>query len=131
TDELGLPLSPSWSVHALISSYPSPRLTSATVTQLHKIAALIPPEEDTADFKELKAEMEDLVRLVEAVRMAPNDVNKADGPSDGIVRSQDKEVELRGARNEIDGSPPFGRELLKHTRRTEDGYYLVDSSRSK
>ena len=134
TDELGLPLSPPWSVHALINSYKSPALSNAALTHLHDLAALIPPAEGTPRFEELKRELEDLLRLVEAVRVAPDETKSLEGPPDGRVWPNGRGIVLEDAgkqQGESSRAPPSGRELLEHAERSMDGFYLVDSTRMK
>jgi Asp-tRNA(Asn)/Glu-tRNA(Gln) amidotransferase C subunit len=130
TDDLGLPLSPTWSVHELISSYPSPTLSDATLKKLYDSAALLPPNEDTHEFEEVKREMEDLVRLVEAVKMAPKDPKETEGPPDGRVWPSDRGIILEDV-VKSEENLPSGHELLKHAQRTENGYYLVDRASTK
>jgi hypothetical protein len=143
TDDLGLPLTPPWSVHALINSYPSPTLSNATLTRLHDLAALVPPAEGTPEFEQLKQEMEDLVRLVEAVRVAPEHPEHGtagEGPPDGRVWPKGRGIVVEPECAGLDGgkdkpgdgeSAPSGRELMKHAQRTKAGFYLVDSARTK
>ena len=130
TDELGLPLSPPWSVHALINSYPSPTLSDAALTKLYDSAALLPPTAGTHELREVKREMEDLVRLVEAVKIAPIEPIEGEGPPDGRVWPSDRGIVLEDV-VVPDETLPSGRELLKHTQRTENGYYLVDKVTTK
>ena len=85
--ELGLSLSPPWSVHAtvrpwshtcaLINSHKFPA-SNATLTHLHDLVALVPPAEGTPRFEEPKRE--GLVRLVDAVRVAPDGAKGLDAP---------------------------------------------------
>lgn len=121
TDACGIPVKPTWSIHELLSSYPSPTLSSATLTRLHELSALVPPAEGTPEHAKLKKELEEFVRLVEAVRL----VN-----TDG--------VEVVGGREYTDG-PGFdtpkedvsGRALLHHASLTKDGFYVVETDRKR
>jgi len=106
------------------------------------LAALVPPEKGTEGFDKLKKELEDLVRVVEAVRVASgvenggaivaegNEKGMADGriwPKDhGVVFQDEEELDRKGTT-----TPPQGRELLELTRRTKGEFYVVDSSKSK
>ncbi|KAF8511171.1 hypothetical protein JB92DRAFT_2726194 [Gautieria morchelliformis] len=132
TDELGLPLSPPWSVHALINSYSSPTLSDSTLLKMYDSAALVPPAADTREFREVKREMEDLVRLVEAVRTAPQEPmeGEGEGPADGRVWPSAKGLALEDV-VDPDEALPSGRELLEHAQRTRNGCYLVDRAQAK
>src|SRR6266545_309969 len=68
-DSCGIPLVPSWSVNELLSSYPSPTLPNETIKKLYELSALIPPEQDTPRYKTVKKDLEEIIRLVEAVRL--------------------------------------------------------------
>lgn len=70
---------PSWSVHELLSTYPAPTLSPETLTRLHKISALKPPPQDSPAFAQLKREIEELVRLVEAVKLVDTTGISSDG----------------------------------------------------
>ncbi|KAG7449404.1 uncharacterized protein BT62DRAFT_945640 [Guyanagaster necrorhizus] len=119
TDEFGIPLKPTWSVNELLSSYPTPTISPATLIHLHDLAALIPPEEGSKKFDKVKGELEELVRLVEAVKLVDT-----------------KGVDLDAATERMDNrqlnAPPLdasGRSLLKHAARTVDGFYVVDADK--
>ncbi|KAG6849222.1 hypothetical protein H0H93_010344 [Arthromyces matolae] len=119
TDELGIPLKPTWSVHELLSSYPKPTLSSATLTRLHNLSALTPPKEGTIEHEVLKNEMEELIRLVEAVKLVDTeDVRPAT-------------FELPDQASTPLGVDPKGRELLRTAARTADGFYVVDSDKKR
>ncbi|KZS98098.1 hypothetical protein SISNIDRAFT_481960 [Sistotremastrum niveocremeum HHB9708] len=68
-DELGVPVRPTWSVNELLSSYPKPTLSDEKFKRLHELSALVPPQEGTPEHAELKSRMEELIRLVEAVKL--------------------------------------------------------------
>ncbi|KAF8268262.1 hypothetical protein EI94DRAFT_1915594, partial [Lactarius quietus] len=69
TDDCAIPLKPTWSVDDLLSSYPRPTISSLALDRLHVLSALIPPEEGTPEHAKLIRELEDLVKLVESVRL--------------------------------------------------------------
>ncbi|TRM68432.1 hypothetical protein BD626DRAFT_481723 [Schizophyllum amplum] len=120
-DSLGIPLKPTWSVHALLSSYPKPTISDAALRRLHDLSALVPPEEGTEEHKRIKHELEELVRLVEAVKLVDTTgvqvAERPDTSGDGNVGVLPGEVE--------------GRDLLKHAERTEDGFYVVEADRRR
>ncbi|KIY64535.1 hypothetical protein CYLTODRAFT_425130 [Cylindrobasidium torrendii FP15055 ss-10] len=123
-DELSIPLRPTWSVNELLSSYPKPTLDDAALLRLHRLSALQPPPAGSPEFSKLKGDMEELVRLVEAVKL----VDTA-----GVQVHQGLEHEFTSdavQRQEgLDG--PIGRELLKHAPpgRVQDGFYIIESDR--
>ncbi|KAJ7178624.1 hypothetical protein C8R43DRAFT_467523 [Mycena crocata] len=121
TDSCGIPLRPTWSVNDLLSSYPTPYLTPQTLEHLHDLSALIPPEEDTPEYGQLKAGLEELIRLVEAVKLIDIKNIEASGSHDPG----------RQTGNINPGHELFcnGRSLLKHAARTRDGFYIVDADK--
>jgi Asp-tRNA(Asn)/Glu-tRNA(Gln) amidotransferase C subunit len=131
-DDLGIPLKPTWSVDELLSSYPSPTISHETFTRLHKLSALIPPEKNSPEYQKNKDELEELVKLVEAVRMAePGELDASDSSEipDGRIWSQDVGVTL-----DVDVRPDAKAkdyDILKHASRTEDGYFVVETERHK
>ncbi|KAF6762790.1 hypothetical protein DFP72DRAFT_567377 [Ephemerocybe angulata] len=126
TDSLGMPLKPTWSVHELLSSYPSPKLPPDTLRKLYTLSALVPPEAGTPEHAKVTKELEEMVRLVEAVR---------------LVTTQGVVVAGRGEKEDMDrkhyGNPDddredgYGQELLQHAARTVDGYYVVETDRTR
>ena len=73
TDENAITIRPTWSVNELLSSYPRPAISPATLKHLHALSALIPLEEGFPERAKLTKEMQDLVKLVEAVRFVDTD----------------------------------------------------------
>jgi len=121
TDTQGIPTRPVWSVNELLSSYPTPKLSSSTLRHLHDLAALIPPEEGTLEHDKLRHELEEMIRLVEAVKLV--DTGGASKSKWGPrLRVEDEDPVIA----EEEGS---GHSLLQHASRTVDGYYVVESDR--
>ncbi|KAG6914301.1 hypothetical protein DXG01_001209 [Tephrocybe rancida] len=119
TDECGIPLEPTWSVHELLSSYPKPTLSSAALTRLYELSALIPPEEGSPEHAKLKGEMEELIKLVEAVKMVDtSDVHPT-------------HFKLPDQQTPTFDNEPSGQLLLRNAARTKDGFYVVDSDRKR
>jgi Asp-tRNA(Asn)/Glu-tRNA(Gln) amidotransferase C subunit len=122
TDSCGIPTEPTWSVKDLLSSYPSPRLSNKTVQKLYELSALIPPEEGTPDYENVKHDLEEMIRLVEAVRLVDT-----------------KEVTLRGRKVEEDADREYtvstrdndGQALLQLASQTQNGFYVVDTERRR
>lgn len=122
----GLPLKPSWSVNELLSSYPTPELSASTFKRLHELSALTPPEEGTPEFRQLKRELEELVKLVEAVKLVD---------TEGVQPTELRPIFEDGAEVEsqeafVEGSES-GRTLLKHASRTSDDFYVVEADRKR
>jgi hypothetical protein len=96
---------------------------------LHALSALIPPQEGSLEHEALKEELEDLIKLVEAVKL----VHVEDGGAavnDGRIWAHDTGVPLSEQdTKDIDGGGAKGRELLRHTARTSDTLYVVDAER--
>lgn len=137
TNELGIPKNPTWSVHKLISSYPRPRISPELLTKLHSLSALIPPSEGTPEHAKLTREMEELVRLVEAVKLvdvSAEDTHDGVSVPDGRIWPDDVGIPLssntRDVEYELDDGET-GQALLKHATRTKDGFYVVDTDRRK
>lgn len=123
----GLPAKPSWSVNELLSSYPTPELSPSTFKRLHDLSALTPPEEGTPEFGKLKRELEELVRLVEAVKLVD---------TEGVQPTELRPIFEEGVEDESqeafnDEGSESGRTLLKHASRTSDDFYVVEADRKR
>ena len=79
-DEDGIPLSPPYSIRSLLSSLPAPKLSDKQFIHLHTLSSLHPPASGTPEFTDKKAQLEEMIRLVEAVRDQP-----VDGAADAAV----------------------------------------------
>lgn len=91
------------------------------ITRLHELSALRPPLEGTPEYKIVKESLQEMVRLVEAVRS---------------VDTAEVLVTGRGEREDADrnatypeGSGKEGQSLLKNAPRVDGNYYVVDSER--
>ncbi|KAG8931715.1 hypothetical protein FRC02_002321 [Tulasnella sp. 418] len=133
TDELGLPIKPTWSVQSLLSSYPPPTLDGAILTKLHGLAALSPPPHESPEFEKLRGDLVELIRLVEAVKTAELGEPKSsdEGIPDGRIWQKDRcmtfeeDVVVAGTL----GIEPGGQELMEHAKQQTNGFYTVPSSR--
>ncbi|KAF8484967.1 hypothetical protein DFH94DRAFT_717395 [Russula ochroleuca] len=133
TDDCAIPLKPTWSVDELLSSYPRPTISSSALHRLHVLSALIPPEEGTSAHSRLTRELEDLVKLVESVRLF-----NAPRGSSTVDTTLDSRVWAEGAGIDLQRIPPGNRdlaaldpvELLSRASRTENGFYVVHSDRA-
>jgi hypothetical protein len=135
TDSCGIPLHPTWSVNDLLSSYPTPTITSSTLKRLHELSALIPPEEGTAEHDSLKRELENLIKLVEAVKLVslgdnPGGISGEKQIPDGRLCAEGTGMRSMRVPAEVDGEVT-GSALLRFANRTSDGLYVVDADRTK
>ena len=119
-DSCGIPLEPSWSVNELLSSYPSPTLPKETIQKLYQLSALTPPEQDTLQYKAVKKDLEEMIRLVEAVRLVD---------TTGVSVRGRREKEDADRENLALESETSGQALLQHAYRTQNEFYVVDSER--
>lgn len=136
TDELGIPLEPTWSVNELLSSYPKPAISTTTLQHLHRLSALIPPEQGSREHAELTMQMEDLVKLVEAVKQAelsPDTSEKSTTVPDGRIWAEGMGIPLddSGREDQDADHDPCGPALLRHASRTAGGLYVVEATRAK
>jgi hypothetical protein len=137
-DEFGIPIKPTWSVRSLLASYPSPSINDETFNKLHRLAALRAPEKDSKEREVLREEMEGLVRLVGAVRIAKvngENTGEEQGLVDGRIYPLPQTIELgyKAKDEHLDGAEaelPNGRELLRHSRTAnQTAYVLPDLSK--
>lgn len=136
-DAHGIPTRPTWSVNELLSSYPVPKITPATLKHLHDLSALIPPQEGTPEHAKLTSEMENLVKLVEAVKLV--DLGSTPGAvegevPDGRIWAEGTGIPLECSQESVppkDEGEVHGQALLDHASRTENSLYVVDTSRPK
>ncbi|PPR03826.1 hypothetical protein CVT26_000824 [Gymnopilus dilepis] len=122
TGSSGIPERPAWSVDQLLSSYPSPTLTSTTVNHLHELSALSPPQDKT-EYQALQKELEELVRLVEAVKLV--DTAGVEMYGRGELADADRQP---AAQLNLDDCK---QNLLRNAARTQDQVYVVHSERRR
>ncbi len=135
-DAHGIPTRPTWSVNELLSSYPVPKITPATLKHLHQLSALIPPQEGTPEHAKLTSEMENLVKLVEAVKLVDvGSTSQAEGEvPDGRIWAEGTGIPLEHSQENVspkDEGEIHGQALLEHASRTENNLYVVDTGRLK
>ncbi|KZT26994.1 hypothetical protein NEOLEDRAFT_1131492 [Neolentinus lepideus HHB14362 ss-1] len=131
TDECAIPLQPTWSVNDLLSSYPKPSISPSQLKHLHELSALLPPEEDSTELASLTAEMENLVKLVEAVRIPDLQGEEKEAVPDGRVWADGMGIELTESVGEVSAEEIRGRDLLAWPYRTSNGMYVVDTDRRR
>ncbi|KAI0939653.1 hypothetical protein AcW1_004611 [Taiwanofungus camphoratus] len=132
----GIPLQPVWSVNELLSSYPQPIVTPSTLKRLHDLSALLPPHEGTMEHARLTQDMENLVKLVEAVKLVDtSEVAGEDGETipDGRIWAEGSGIEMSESSTmpQHQSSEAVGRELLQHSSRVKDGLYVVDANKTR
>ena len=125
TDSCGIPLKPTWSVYELLSSYPKPTISSATLERIHELSALNTPKVGTIEYEKLLQELGDLIKLVEAVKL----VNTDGVQLTGHVHKKDWDRTLASMGKSVEGGT--GQSLLKHASRTADGFYVLDAERKR
>lgn len=128
TDACGIPLKPTWSLRELLSSYPSPSLSPVTFQRLHQLSALIPPTEGTPEYDATRKQLDELVRLVEAVKLVNVDRPTDSSIPDGRVWAEDTGISL--AKEPLDEGIR-GTKLLDHASRTLEGMYVVETDRER
>ena len=133
-DQTGIPLKPTWSVNELLSSYPRPTISPSTLKRLHELSALIPPAESTPEHTKLTREMEELVRLVEAVKLVDvSGVTEEGSVPDGRIWASGEGILLdaEAFATSGDANAAEGRALLTHASRTMDGLYVVEADKPR
>lgn len=130
-DELGVPLRATWSVKELLSTYPAPSLSHDTLTRLHRLSALNPPAQNSPDSESLRLELQELLRLVEAVRLVdtsttPGGTEHSDIPDSRIwAEGRGLDLDTPDAQHLKEA---HGRALLKHARKHVDEQYVVETT---
>ena len=97
------------------------------------LSALIPPEEGSPEHAKFTEEMQDLVKLVEAVKLVGTESvgDKNDIP-DGRIWAEGIGIGLDTESIPVDNDEVQGRDLLKYAKIVSlEGLYLIDSDRSK
>ena len=128
TDECGIPIQPTWSVNELLTSYSTPKIPSKTLKHLYELSALIPPTEGTIAHEKITRQMEEMVRLVEAVKL----IN-----TDGVMvmgRWEREDTDRSDSQQGAESSPKedsTGQALLNHASRTMEGFYIVEADRTR
>jgi len=144
-DDLCIPIEPTWSVQEQIAASPRTRITPSQLGHLHKLSGLVPPEPNTPEHHKLTRELEDLIRLVEAVKGVDVSAVKVEGEvPDGRIWQTGRGMELRDYNMEKvednseekvesleEGKQAEGTELVKHAQRTVGGFYVVEHDRKR
>lgn len=126
-DELGIPLRSTWSVNTLLSSYPSPKLAPETLKKLYQLSALVPPEQGSPEHVKVTRDLEEMIRLVEAVKLVDTNGTTVET---GLER-EDMDRKLYGNPDEQRAQEVHGQALLKLASRTVNGYYVVEADRTR
>lgn len=128
TDEHGIPLRPTWSVNDLLSSYPKPSITPSTLQRLHELSALLPPKEGSPEHTKLKGELEELIRLVEAVKLVKVSSEEEHVP-DARIWAEGTGLPLEEPSESTE--EVGGQELLRYAAKSSGDMYLVEAERRK
>lgn len=126
TDECGIPIQPTWSVNELLTSYSTPKIPPQTLKHLYELSALIPPTEGTIAHEKITRQMEEMVRLVEAVKLINTDGAVVMGRWER--EDTDRSDSQQGIESKEDST---GQALLKHASRTMEGFYIVEADRTR
>jgi len=131
-DEFGVPTLPSWSVRQLLKDYPAPTLSNATFDKLHKLSALNAPSDPT-ERESLRRQLEGLIKMVNAVRLAPLPDSGEDGKiEDARIWPENYGINLQRSVQRPGEDEPHGRELLVHSRvSNEEGVYVLPDIKKK
>lgn len=70
-DADGIPLKRTWSLRSLMAEQPRVELSAAQFRHLHKLSGLTVPDMSAPESVRLKQELEEMLRLVEAVKTCP------------------------------------------------------------
>ena len=88
----------------------------------------MPPAKDAQGYGRTKKELEDLIRLVEAVKFVKTE--SGDGVPDGRIWNEGDGINLdRDLEASQQEEGVSGKELLDYARQTKNGMYLVDTER--
>ena len=131
-DEYGVPVSSSWSVRQLLKDYPAPTLSDATFEKLHKLSALNAPSDPT-ERESLRRQLEGLIKMVNAVRVAPLPDGRGDAKiEDARIWPEDLGIDLERKVQPPGEGEPHGRELLAHsTVSNGEGAYVLPDIKKK
>lgn len=131
-DEFGVPISSSWSVRQLLRDYPAPTLSDAAFEKLHKLSALNAPSDPT-ERESLRRQLEGLIKMVNAVRIAPLPDGGEDGKiEDARIWPEDYGIDLERKVQPPGEGEPHGRELLVHSKvSNEEGVYILPDIKKK
>jgi len=94
-----------------------------TIDRLYELSALAPPKKHTLQYGKLKKELEDMIKLVEAVKQ----VNTHEVSLAG--RGEKADGDRIQQKSQFEGE--HGQTLLKYAARTENGLYAVDVERKR
>lgn len=126
TDEFGVPLKPTWSVRRLLDSYSPPTIDNKTFDKLHRLAALVPLAEGSTERELQREELQELVKLVNAVQCANIPKGKEGDVPDGRIYPVPQEIVLEEAQVNIEEEPqPIGRELLQYSQIADETSYTL------
>ena len=97
------------------------------------LSALIPPEEGSPENAKLTEEIQDLVKLVEAIKLVGTEsVGDENDIPDGRIWAEGIGIGLDAESIPVDNDEVQGCDLLKYAKIVSlEGLYLIDFDRSK
>jgi len=122
-DSCGIPIQPTWSVHQLLESYASPKLSPATIDRLYELSALVPPKKHTLQYENMKKDLENMVKLVEAVKQMNTNGVSLTGRGEKEDGDRTQQILQFGGEH--------GQTLLKYATCTENDLYTVEAERKR
>ncbi len=131
-DEFGVPTSSSWSVRQLLRDYPAPTLSDTVFEKLHTLSALNAPSNPT-ERESLRRQLEGLIKMVNAVRIAPLPDGGEDGKiEDARIWPEGYGIDLERTVQPPGEGEPHGRELLMHSKVSNgEGVYILPDIKKK
>lgn len=158
-DADGIPIAPPYSIRALIASLPTPALSDEQYIHLHTLSSLHPPPSGSPEFAAKKAQLQEMIRLVEAVRdqsksdnheairdhefgeipdgriwpeprFDPDDPHCADGAVGMKLDWESVRKSRKEAQKAFEAAGEGGRDLLKLASKRTAGYYSTARKQS-
>ncbi|KAI9303475.1 hypothetical protein BJ944DRAFT_183330 [Cunninghamella echinulata] len=125
-DTDGLPISPTWSVNSLFdkTSNHTESITDKQLDHLCQLAQLRPPPRDSISRDDLKSDLNELTKFVEAIQLEDFGTTK---PLTHIWQ-EDTGLALRSDKtvvNSKEEEKQKGRELLKNAKQVSNYFYTV------
>ena len=108
---------------------PHSQLDHETLVRMHKLSALHIPPKDSKEYENMKAEMENLVRLVDAVQLI--ELPEEAGSVASRLRDGDHAVSFseylkdRKVPEPVEDPENTGTTLLKHSKSRNEHFYVV------
>ncbi|QRV72974.1 hypothetical protein RhiJN_00988 [Ceratobasidium sp. AG-Ba] len=122
-----VPSRPTWSVRQLLATYPAPSLSPEIFARLNRLSALQTPAPDSSEARSLHLELQEMLRLVEAVKLVDTFALGGTDIPDSRIWAEEKGVDLDAPGpehlNEL-----HGKALLRHASKHIDEQYVVETA---